>query len=265
MPDPRTLIDTEKYPIFDDNQPGRQVFFDRCKATYQETGILTLPGFILPAVVEQLAKDAQEVEHLSFKQEKQHNVYLAEHDPAYDDIHPRNRTLTTTNSTIADVDIQPEAALRAIYQCLELHAFIAYVTGKQGIYPYIDKLSPLNIGVSRPGETLTWHFDTSDFATTLLLQAPEAGGEFEYIPRTRTVENPGYDRVEKLLDGDMSEVETLHAEPGTLALFQGRHAIHRVAPVKGNRTRMVAILTYDEKPDQRMNPYTQQKFYGRAA
>ena len=265
MTDPRLLIDIEKYPIFESGQAGQQAFFNDSKATYQKTGILTLPGFIHPDAVEQMARQAQAVEHLSFKQEKHHNAYLAESDPAFDDNHPRNRSLTTTNSTIADIDIQPDAKLREIYQCKQLHEFIAHVTGKQGIYPYIDKLSPLNIGVSRPGETLTWHFDTSDFATTLLLQKAQTGGEFEYIPRTRTTSDPGYEKVEKLLDGDMGGVETLDATPGTLALFQGRHSIHRVAPVKGSQVRMIAILTYDEKPGQSMNAYTQKKFYDRAA
>ncbi|VAW02777.1 hypothetical protein MNBD_ALPHA08-563, partial [hydrothermal vent metagenome] len=34
--------------------------------------------------------------------------------------------------------------------------------------------------------------------------------------------------------------------------------------VKGARTRLIAILTYDEKSDQQMNAYTQEKFYGRS-
>ncbi len=212
-----------------------------------------------------MAKQAAEVEPLSYKQVKHHNVYLAGHDGDFDDNHPRNRQLTTTNSTIADADIQPDAALRALYNCTELHNFIAHVTGKSGVHPYIDALSPLNIGISHSGETLAWHFDTSEFATTLLLQSAEEGGEFEYIPRTRDENDPAYERVGRLLDGDNSEVKTLNMKPGTLVLFRGRHSIHRVNPVGTGRTRMIAILTYDEKPNQKMNAFTQQKFYGRAA
>jgi hypothetical protein len=265
MTNAQSLINTNKYPIFDLSSRKAEEFFTSCRNTYRKQGALALPGFILPTTLERMAKGAAAVEHLSFKQEKHHNVYLLDDDPAFDENHPRNRQLTTTNSTISYADIQPDAPLRALYHCKELHHFIAHVTGKSGIYPYVDALSPLNIGVSRPGETLAWHFDTSDFATTLLLQAPEDGGAFEYIPRTRDEANPAYDRVGKLLDGDHNGVEILTAEPGTLALFQGRHAIHRVAPVKGHKTRMIAILTYDEKPDQQMNSFTQKKFYGRAA
>ncbi len=265
MIDPAAIIDIDRYPIFSQGDPSREEFFAASKSTYDKLGVLTLPGFVLPDALSRIAREAAAVEHLSFKQTKHHNVYLQDFDPAYDDEHPRNRLLTTTNSTIAYADIQPDAALRALYLCPELHMFIAHVTGKSGIYPYVDSLSPLNIGVSRPGETLAWHFDTSDFATTLLLQAPEDGGAFEYTSRTRNTTDPAFERVGSLLDGDRRDVKVLKAEPGTLALFQGRHSIHRVTPVKGNRTRMIAILTYDEKPGQRMNKYTQYKFYGRAA
>ncbi len=258
----QSLINTDAYPIFDRSSAESVAFFAASRKTYVEQGALALPGFILPAALERMARDAADVEHLSFKQEKHHNVYLLDTDRAFGDDHPRNRQLTTTNSTISYADIQTDAPLRALYHCKGLHHFIAYVTGKAGIYPYVDQLSPLNIGISRPGETLAWHFDTSDFATTLLLQAAEEGGAFEYIPRTRNEVDPAYERVGRLLDGDSRDVEILQAEPGTLALFQGRHSIHRVAPVKGDKTRMIAILTYDEKPDQQMNAYTQEKFYG---
>jgi hypothetical protein len=265
MTSPEKLIDTVKYPIFDPGSNIGRKFFEVSRKTYLEQGALALSGFILPTMIEQMAQESTEVEHLSYKQVKHHNVYLAAKDEGHPVDHPRNRQLTTTNSTIADADIQPSAMLRSVYGCKELHDFIAYVTGKSGIHPYIDALSPLNIGISRPGETLAWHFDTSDFATTLLLQSAEDGGEFEYIPHMRNENDPAYERVGKLLDGENSDVKTLNMNAGTLVLFQGRHSIHRVAPVEGNRTRMVAILTYDEKPGQSMNEFTQKKFYGRAA
>ncbi len=265
MTTPEKLIDTVKYPIFiPDSRSGRS-FFEASRKSYLEQGALALPGFILSAFVELMAQESTEVEHLSYKQVKHHNVYLAVKDEDYSDDHPRNRQLTTTNSTIADADIQPTALLRSVYSCKELHNFIPYVTGKSAIHPYVDALSPLNIGISRPGETLAWHFDTSDFATTLLLQTAEDGGEFEYIPHTRDEADPAYELVGSLLDGVNSDVEILNMDAGTLVLFQGRHSIHRVNPVKGNRTRMIAILTYDEKPGQSMNEFTQKKFYGRAA
>ena len=54
-------------------------------------------------------------------------------------------------------------------------------------------------------------------------------------------------------------------QPGTLVLFQGRYSIHRVTEVRGSVERLLAVLSYDERPGQRMAPYTQKTFYGRAA
>ncbi len=265
MTDAAKLIDTQRYPIFPTTDHSSQEFYHSCRKSYERDGVLMLPGFLQAAALERMAAQAREVEHLSYKQTKHHNVYLADKDPNHGDDHPRNRLLTTTNSTIADADIQSDAALRTLYHCEAIHRFIAHVSGKAGIYPYVDALSPLNIGVTRENETLAWHFDRSEFATTLALQTPEGGGEFEYVAETRSEGDPAYDQVEKLFDGDTGDVKSLDISAGTLCLFKGRHSIHRVAPVKGARTRIIAILTYDEKPNQRMNAFTQKKFYGRAA
>ena len=61
----------------------------------------------------------------------------------------------------------------------------------------------------RDGEALNWHFDRSEFTTTLLLQAPEQGGEFIYRTDLRSDDDPNYDGVAKLLRGEDPEVKTL--------------------------------------------------------
>jgi len=166
---------------------------------------------------------------------------------------------------VADCDIPADAALRRLYDSQELRQFFATVTGKDGLYPYTDPLSPLNIGVTREGETLAWHFDKSDFAITLLLQQAQAGGAFEYVPRIRNADDKNYAAIANLLDGDRSHVLTLEIYPGTLVLFQGRYSIHQVTTVAGGSERLLAVLSYDERPQQRMSAYTQKTFYGRAA
>lgn len=262
---PETLIDTLRYPIFDAGSDRYVNFVEECRKTYADTGALALEAFLTADGLDQLCAEAAAVAHLSFSQTKIHNAYLDADDPAFPADHPRNRPLTTTTSTVADADIPQDAGLRALYACTALHKFIAAVVGKPAIHPYEDTLSPLNIGVTGPAQLLDWHFDKSDFATTLLLQAAETGGAFEYVPLIRNDSDDAYPEVEKLLDGDRGSVKTLSMRPGTLALFRGRRSIHRVAPVAGERLRLIAILSYDEKPGQRMNAFTQEKFYGRAA
>ena len=57
----------------------------------------------------------------------------------------------------------------------------------------------------------------------------------------------------------------LHPQAGTLSLFQGHLAIHRVAPVAGTRSRINAVLTYGAEPDMQLSDLTRQLFYGRLA
>ena len=53
-----------------------------------------------------------------------------------------------------------------------------------------------------PGDELGWHFDGADFVVTLLLQAPEAGGAFEFAPMLRSEDDRNDEGVRALLAGD---------------------------------------------------------------
>ena len=71
--------------------------------------------------------------------------------------------------------------------------------------------------------------------------------------------------MQRLLQGDMTDVIHLPSTAGTLAFFRGRHSIHRVTPIEGDRLRTNAVLSFAEKPDHRLNALTQELFYGRTA
>ena len=61
-------------------------------------------------------------------------------------------------------------------------------------------------------------------------------------------------------------VETVRdVSAGSLVFFSGRNSLHRVSPVVGKEPRINCILTYEEKPGQKANAYSLQKFFGRTA
>ena len=72
------------------------------------------------------------------------------------------------------------------------------------------------------GKELNWHFDNSEFAITLLLQAPEAGGVFEYVRDLRDAEagDMNYAGVEALLDGRVAP-ECAGRDAGDAGALQG--------------------------------------------
>lgn len=115
-------------------------------------------------------------------------------------------------------------------------------------YRSADPFQALNISVMDEGGCQQWHFDTNEVAITLLLQAPAAGGEFEYVPLIRSAENEDYEAVKRVLDGDRNGVVQLSQEAGMLVLFKGHRSLHRVAPVRGARRRFQSILTYNPRP-----------------
>ena len=70
--------------------------------------------------------------------------------------------------------------------------------------------------------------------------------------------------VEAALDGRMLPVG-LDIEPGTLVLFRGRNALHRVTPTQGDITRYLVVLAYNSEPGVELSESARQTFYGRVS
>jgi hypothetical protein len=128
-----------------------------------------------------------------------------------------------------------------------------------------DPLARVNAMAYGEGDTLNWHFDRSEFTTTLLLQAPEAGGEFEYRTDLRSADDPNFEGVARLLRGDDPELKRMAVSPGTLNVFRGKNTAHRVAQVKGPRERIITVFSFYERPGVRFTAEEQVGFYGRVA
>jgi hypothetical protein len=152
-----------------------------------------------------------------------------------------------------------------IYEWAPLAAFLARVIGKPALYPMADPLARVNVLAYGPGEALNWHFDRAQFSTTLLIQPAESGGEFEYRSRLRSDTDPNYEGVARLLRGQDSEVCVHALAAGTLNVFAGRNTAHRITPVLGGRRRIIAVLSYYDRPDVTFSDAERIGFYGRAA
>ena len=164
-----------------------------------------------------------------------HNVYLTQKDSKFDDKHPRNQWVQSSKGCITDDQIALDSPLRALYDAQQLRLFLASVLGEEMLHPYSDTLSSINLHYASEGQELGWHFDNSSFAITLLIQKPISGGRFEYIRDFRNSFNNenNYDQVSHLLDNRCSP-KRLKMENGSLVLFRGKNAIHRVTPTKGS-------------------------------
>jgi hypothetical protein len=71
--------------------------------------------------------------------------------------------------------------------------------------------------------------------------------------------------VADVLAGKRDRVVTLPMTPGTLLVFAGRYSIHRVSPIAGTTSRLVALLGYDTKPGTMSSELLKEVRYGRVS
>jgi hypothetical protein len=260
---PALLIDRCRYAIDDlQSAPAHSLIAD-CQIQLAKTGVCLLPALLTGAATARMAKEASAVAHLANHERSRGTAYLTAPDPNFPDRHPRRHLMTSSVGAVA-YDLVPRgSALRDLYEWDGLLDFIAPVVGCDRIYRYADPLGALNIAVMSSNDHLLWHFDQTDFVISILLQASESGGAFEYVPFIRDANNPNYDRIGRLLAGDPSEVIKLDLQPGMFVFFQGRNSIHRVTPVEGSTDRLIALFGYDTKPGTMSSDGLKMSRYGR--
>ena len=158
--------------------------------------------------------------------------------------------------------IGADALLRSLYLWDPLREFIRMVLGKQTLHHFTDPLGACSVNVFIEGGEHGWHFDESEFTVTLMLQAPEQGGAFEYVPLIRGSANEKQ-IVQNILNGERDGVHELEFSAGTLLIFGGRQTIHRVTRVSGPQPRLVPVLCYSEQPEMKNSESVRQLFWGR--
>jgi hypothetical protein len=261
----RDILDLDRYPLDKPGSPQWQELVRRCRADLASDGMYNLEGLVRPAALSRaLAEIKPVMDTLSFVHKRSHNIYFKKEVPGLAPDHPALRRVDTINHTVCGDQI-PQSVPTWIYEWPQFAVFLAATLDKETLFTMRDPLARMNVMSYRDGEALNWHFDRSEFTTTLLLQAPDEGGDFQYRPDLRTDTDPNYDGVARLLEGKDDDVKTLKLSAGTLNVFKGKNTLHRVTPCKGPRERYVAVLCYYEKPGVMFSKEEQIGFYGRAA
>ena len=257
------MVDLNRYPIFDLTSPEGAAFAEQCREEYQRTGLCMLPEFILPDPLKSLAGEATAYSDRAYFCKSSHNAYLTDNNPdlAADDVTQRQEQ-TFVGSVPYDL-IDSQSQLNALYQWDPLKDFIGYVLGKETFYRFADPFGACSINVFVDGGEHGWHFDESEFTVTLMLQPPEIGGAFEYLPQIRGRDDEKQ-LVAGVLDGNRDGVVELPFTAGTLLIFGGNQTIHRVTRVEGDRPRLVPVLCFSETPNQENSETVRKLFWGRS-
>jgi len=252
------IVSLADYPL--DQHHFRQL----CKQRLDSDGALVMPGFLTPAAIAAVADEGRRKQPLAYYTRDQHNIYLREQDPELPDSHPRNRLVSSSKGCITDDQVDTDSPLRSLYDSESFRNFLAEVLSEDQLYPYADPLSSINLHYAADGQELGWHFDNSSFAITLLIQKPEQGGQFEYVEAMRDADSGemNYEGVRQILDGEIAP-KSLDIQAGSLVMFRGRNAIHRVTPAWGDLTRMLVVLAYNSAPGIALSESARMTFYGR--
>jgi hypothetical protein len=241
-------IDFGRYPIDDLDSPAGRRLIAQARTTLADSGCLVLRDFVTTEGLAGLRAQGRALSHTAHVDKRYTNPYSSDDDPSLPEDDPRRRFMERTNGFVGGDLIEPGSAARALYHHKGFQRFVAAAVGKPALYEYADPLADLVFNVLRPGCTHPWHFDNNDFIVSMLTQAPEGGGAFEYCPGLRAAADENYDGVRGVLDGDRGPVRTLNLRPGDLQIFFGRNALHRVTQVEGERERHTLIFAYTEQP-----------------
>ena len=256
------MVDLDRYPIADLDRAESKAFADQCRQKYLETGLCILPDFITPEAHRILTNEANAISGQAYFCKSTHNAYLTADDPNLPADDVTHRQEQTYVGSVPYDQIAENTCLRQLYCWDPLKDFIGYVLGKSPFYRFADPLGACSINVFVNGGKHGWHFDESEFTVTLMLQAPESGGAFEYVPQIRGAVNEK-EIVNRVLDGDRSQVVELPFNAGTLLIFGGQQTIHRVTQVTGDSPRLVPVLCYSEQEDQKNSAAVRKLFWGR--
>lgn len=257
------FLDLDAYPI---DQPASKAYLKlvrRCQDDVVNRGMFNLDGLLLPSACQNAVDEISPMmQTASFTHRREHNIYFLKNIPELDQDHPALQKVETINHTVCADQILGSIVVK-VYEYEPLIRFIADIMQKPALFTMPDPLARVNVMAYRNGEALNWHFDRSEFTTTLLLQNPEAGGLFEYRSKLRSDSNPNYDGVARLLNNQDPERKSIQSCVGTLTVFQGKNTAHRVTPIEGNKERIVTVYSYYEEPGQFFSEEELLGFFGR--
>jgi hypothetical protein len=260
------FTDPARYPLTDPGSPAWDRVVAAARRDLSETGCCVLHDFVPAGAREALRAECASLAGKAYYGEQVVNVYNTAPDPVLSAGHPARQTTLRGNAFVARDDIPADFIIHRLYDSGEFRRFLADCFAIPELHPLADPLAGLTVNIVRPGMEHPWHFDTNEFAVSMVTQEPTAGGVFQYCPNIRSAGAENFADVAAVLRGDGDHlVRGLTLRPGDLQLFHGRYSLHRVATVRGATARHSAIFAYTRKPGVVGSMERSHQLFGRAA
>ncbi|MCA0975013.1 hypothetical protein LCL99_11075 [Halomonas denitrificans] len=260
------LVDSERYPLDRPNDPALMSAIEQARADLDREGCAVLRGFLREDRLTQMREECQELAEKSFYNTREVNAYFTADDPTLPEQDPRRLFMTRTSGFVTRDMIAADRIMQRLYVSQGMKSLVARCLGEEQIYEYADPYAGLVLNVLPEGTQQPWHYDTNEFIVTMMTQAPESGGSFEYCPDIRTPQDENYAGVGAVIrDEDREGVRRLDLQPGDLQLFKGRFSLHRVTRVEGVTPRLTAIFAYSQSPGVVGRLERTRQLYGRVS
>ena len=244
------LVDIATYPLDQPNSVAYKSAVAEARSQLQDDGCAVIKNLLRPTAVKIISQEVIERKsNTHFSISKMNPYFHTTKNPEYPDHHPVNTFIERSSGFIPGDSWDESLAIDILFRSEMLTNFIRDALETQAVHCYADPLAGLTANILDPGQQFAWHFDTNEFAVTAMIDEADDGGLFQYVPLIRTPDNESFERIQKVLDDDCSEVKTLELHAGDLQIFRGRHSLHRVTRVpKTSRPRHSAIFAYTAEP-----------------
>ncbi|HUV23487.1 MAG TPA: hypothetical protein VMZ32_16960 [Gammaproteobacteria bacterium] len=247
--DIRQLIDLDRYPLDQPDHPAFAQLLDDGRRALEQGALFSMVQFVRPEAIVSMARQLDALRMRSCRYDCARNAYVYDGSASdWPDDHPRALRHRCSYNQVLNYQIPNNSPLRLIYYWQPLTEFLRQLCGFETFYRSDCPHFALTSKIAGEGDTDGWHFDTNDVVFSLLLQAPEAGGEFEYAPFIRSEQDENYDGVKRVVADPQSAAVRPPMGLGDFNVFMGDLSLHRVKPVIGGRQRIVALFSYDRDP-----------------
>lgn len=249
------LIDLGTYRLDAPDSDAYRAVVRDARTKLRSVGCAVIKDLVRADAVARINEEIVDRKHTThFSVEVMNPYFHTTRNPEFPEHHPVNTFLERSSGFIPGDSWDSGMAVDTLFRAPELAQFLADCLEIDALFCYADPLAGLTANILDPGQQFTWHFDTNDFAVTVLVQDADSGGEFQYCPAVRTATDENFEGISAVLDGGGSigrngGVHTLELRPGDLQIFRGRHSLHRVKRVAADsQPRHAAIFAYTEQP-----------------
>jgi hypothetical protein len=239
----KTIINYDRYPIAD--REARDVIVARARQQLADSGSAAFPEFVLPEALQNMLMEGLAKHALAYRRNQELTINGKGDAPQTTGQEAVLRTSPYRMWVLGSDLLSPEGAIRQLYSSDDMRNLVRESVDVPSLFAVADPLIDVNLTYMGDGDQHGWHFDDNDFVVSLILQLPDDGGAFEYAPGAWGL---GANQIDNIMNGRSDLTRTQLVAPGTLLVFRGSRALHRVTPVKGDKRRIIALLSYHTQP-----------------